>query len=152
MALDEMKQAIGTVFKPGEWLTVEQSRINDFADSTLDHQYIHVNEAMAKDSWLGGTVAHGLLVLSLLPKLRETGVPQEHDHDVEMAINYGFNKVRFLNTVRPGDEVRMCASIAEIKEKEPGQLLQTLAITVEIKGQEKPALACEWLNLFFVKT
>ena len=101
----------GTVFtdnidkklKPGDWFLIEQSRINQFADVTEDHQYIHIDQQRAAESYLGGTIAHGFLVLSLLPKLIEKSLITPDN--IVMGINYGFDKVRFLNPVRPGDKV-----------------------------------------------
>lgn len=131
---------------PGEWFLIEQPRINDFADVTEDHQYIHIEPERAKHTDLGGTIAHGFLSLSLLPKLAEGSLPVP-DNSV-MGINYGFDKVRFLNPVRPGDHIRFCGQVLSIEDKGDQRRLQKLAVTLEIKGQEKPALACEWLNMF----
>ena len=146
MNIQAMKDLVGKPLTPSEWKLVGQSRINDFADATEDHQYIHVDEERAKDSWLGGTVAHGFLVLSLLPKLAEGVIPQPDN--IVMCLNYGFDKVRFISPVKSGDEIRLCATVADVVEKGGGRYLQKLTITIEIKGKEKPAIACEWLNMF----
>ena len=146
----------GTVFtdnidkklKPGDWFLIEQSRINQFADVTEDHQYIHIDQQRAAESYLGGTIAHGFLVLSLLPKLIEKSLITPDN--IVMGINYGFDKVRFLNPVRPGDKVRVTDEVIDIQDKGDGRYLQKVAVTVEIKGQEKPAIFCEWLNMFVV--
>ena len=146
----------GTVFtdnidkklKPGDWFLIEQSRINQFADVTEDHQYIHIDQQRAAESYLGGTIAHGFLVLSLLPKLIEKSLITPDN--IVMGINYGFDKVRFLNPVRPGDEVRVTGEVIDIQDKGDGRYLQKVAVTVEIKGQEKPAIFGEWLNMFVV--
>ena len=135
--------------KPGDWFLIEQSRINQFADVTEDHQYIHIDQQRAAESYLGGTIAHGFLVLSLLPKLIEKSLITPDN--IVMGINYGFDKVRFLNPVRPGDEVRVTGEVIDIQDKGDGRYLQKVAITVEIKGQEKPAIFCEWLNMFVVQ-
>ena len=134
--------------KPGDWFLIEQSRINQFADVTEDHQYIHIDQQRAAESYLGGTIAHGFLVLSLLPKLIEKSLITPDN--IVMGINYGFDKVRFLNPVRPGDEVRVTGEVIDIQDKGDGRYLQKVAVTVEIKGQEKPAIFCEWLNMFVV--
>ena len=147
----------GTVFtdnidkklKPGDWFLIEQSRINQFADVTEDHQYIHIDQQRAAESYLGGTIAHGFLVLSLLPKLIEKSLITPDN--IVMGINYGFDKVRFLNPVRPGDKVRVTGEVVDIQDKGDGRYLQKVAVTVEIKGQEKPAIFCEWLNMFVVQ-
>ena len=90
---DEMVKAIGTKFEPGPWITVDQQRINTFADCTEDHQFIHVDEEAAKDTPFGGTIAHGFLSLSLLSKMAEgNGIVPEN---IVMGLNYGFDKVRF---------------------------------------------------------
>ena len=146
MNTQEMQAMVGQSLTPSEWKLIDQSRINDFADATEDHQYIHIDEERAKDSWLGSTVAHGLLVLSLLPKLSEGVIPTPDN--IVMGLNYGFDKVRFVSPVMSGDEVRMCASVADVIDKGEGRYLQKLAITIEIKGKEKPAIVCEWLNMF----
>jgi len=139
---------IGKKLKPGDWFLIEQSRINQFADVTEDHQYIHIDQQRAAESYLGGTIAHGFLVLSLLPKLIEKSLITPDN--IVMGINYGFDKVRFLNPVRPGDKVRVTGEIVDIQDKGDGRYLQKVAVTVEIKGQEKPAIFCEWLNMFVV--
>lgn len=146
MNIEEIRQRIGQPPVSGKWVSITQNDINVFADLTGDHQYIHVDEARAKESWLGGTVSHGLLVLSLLPGLAEGVIPALNN--VTMGLNYGFDKVRFVSPVRPGDEVRMCASVVALEEKNPGRYILKLAVTIEIKDQEKPAIACEWLNMF----
>lgn len=134
--------------KPGDWFLIEQSRINQFADVTEDHQYIHIDQQRAAESYLRGTIAHGFLVLSLLPKLIEKSLITPDN--IVMGINYGFDKVRFLNPVRPGDKVRVTGEVIDIQDKGDGRYLQKVAVTVEIKGQEKPAIFCEWLNMFVV--
>jgi len=139
---------IGKKLKPGDWFLIEQSRINQFADVTEDHQYIHIDQQRAAESYLGGTIAHGFLVLSLLPKLIEKSLITPDN--IVMGINYGFDKVRFLNPVRPGDKVRVTGEVVDIQDKGDGRYLQKVAVTVEIKGQEKPAIFCEWLNMFVV--
>ena len=137
---------IGKKLIPGDWFLIEQSRINQFADVTEDHQYIHIDQQRAAESYLGGTIAHGFLVLSLLPKLIEKSLIAPDN--IVMGINYGFDKVRFLNPVRPGDKVRVTGEVIDIQDKGDGRYLQKVAVTVEIKGQEKPAIFCEWLNMF----
>ena len=136
----------GKPLPPGAWFTINQQRINAFADVTEDHQFIHIDPIRAKETELGGTIAHGFLSLSLIPKLAESCMPVP-DNTV-MGINYGFDRLRFLNPVRPGDAIRFCASLISMEERAEGQYLQKLAVEIEIKGQLKPALVCEWLGLF----
>ena len=140
---------IGKTLMPGDWFLIEQSRINQFADVTLDHQYIHIDQQRAAETDLGSTIAHVFLILSLLPKLIEKSLITPDN--IVMGINYGFDKVRFLNPVRPGDKVRVTGEVVDIQDKGDGRYLQKVAVTVEIKGQEKPAIFCEWLNMFVVQ-
>jgi len=127
---------------------IEQSRINQFADVTEDHQYIHIDQQRAAETDLGGTIAHGFLVLSLLPKLVAKSLITPEN--IVMGINYGFDRVRFLNPVRPGDRVRVTGTVLDIMDKGDGRYLQKLGVSLEIEGKDKPAIVCEWLNLFVV--
>ena len=139
---------IGKALTPGDWFLIEQSRINQFADVTEDHQYIHIDQQRAAETDLGGTIAHGFLVLSLLPKLVAKSLITPEN--IVMGINYGFDKVRFLNPVRPGDRVRVTGAVLDIVDKGDGRYLQKLGVSLEIEGKDKPAIVCEWLNLFVV--
>ena len=140
--------AIGQTLQPSDWFLIEQSRINQFADVTLDHQYIHIDPERAAQTDLGGTIAHGFLMLSLLPKLVEKSMLTPEG--MVMGINYGFDKVRFLNPVRPGDRVRETGAVLDMQDKGDGRYLQKLGVSLEIEGVDKPAVVCEWLNLFVV--
>ena len=140
--------AVGKTLQPSDWFLIEQSRINQFADVTLDHQYIHIDEQRAAETDLGGTIAHGFLMLSLLPKLVEKSMVTPEG--MLMGINYGFDKVRFLNPVRPGDQVRVTGTVLDIVDKGDGRYLQKLGVSLEIMGKDKPAIVCEWLNMFVV--
>lgn len=142
---EEMLDAIGTKFEPGEWIEIDQSRINTFADCTEDHQFIHVDEEAAKATPFGQTIAHGFLTLSLLSKMCEgNGVVPEN---VVMGLNYGFDKVRFLAPVKSGKRVRANCEIADITAKDGGRFLIKQAISVEIEGEDTPALVAEWLTM-----
>ena len=142
---EELVNAIGTKFEPGEWFQIDQNRINTFADCTEDHQFIHVDEEAAKNTPFGGTIAHGFLTLSLLSKLVEgNGIIPEN---IVMGLNYGFDKVRFLTPVRSGKRVRAHVEVADVTPKEDGRFLIKQAITVEIEGEPKPALVAEWLTM-----
>ncbi|MGI9273878.1 MAG: MaoC family dehydratase [Endozoicomonas sp.] len=129
-----------------EWFTIGQDQIDQFADVTLDHQFIHVDPEAAAKTPFGSTIAHGFLTLSMLAHLR----PQEwiEPENLAMAINYGFDKVRFLNPVKVNSQVRGHVTILDVTEKKPGQLLMRQGITVEIMGEEKKALAAQWLGLY----
>ncbi|MGB3846948.1 MaoC family dehydratase [Sphingopyxis sp. YF1] len=145
----EMKELVGQSLGTSEWLLVDQDMINKFADATGDHQFIHIDEEKAKLTPFGGTIAHGFLTLSLFPVLMaKSDCPRPAG--VKMGVNYGGNKVRFLAPVRSGKRVRGHFKLLELDEKRPGQWQQTLEFTVEIEGEEKPALMAEWISQFFV--
>ena len=145
----EMQGMVGQTLGTSEWLLVDQEMINKFADATGDHQFIHVNEEMAKMTPFGGTIAHGFLTLSLFPVLMaKSDCPRVEG--VKMGVNYGGNKVRFLAPVRSGKRVRSHIKLLELEEKRPGQWQQTNEVTVEIEGEEKPALIAEWISQFFI--
>ena len=146
---EELSQYIDKAMDPSEWVLIDQNRINRFADATLDHQFIHVDEEKAAQTPFGGTIAHGYLTMSLISNfLGECGA---HPDDAVMAINYGSDKVRFLQPVPVNSEVRGKVTLQDVTEKAPGQLLLRNAVTVEIKGQDKPALVAEILSMFIVQ-
>ena len=145
VAVSEMVNQIGHKFEPGDWMTLGQDRINSFADCTEDHQFIHVDEEAAAQTPFGGTIAHGLLTLSSLVKLCEDS--SLYPENIVMGINYGFNKVRFLAPVRAGKRVRAHVEIQNVEPKDEKRYVVTLAITVEIEDEEKPALVAEWMNM-----
>jgi len=135
ITLDAAKDLIGKECGVSEWITVEQERINQFAD------------VMAKMTPFGGTIAHGFLTLSLLAKMgEEASVLLE---GTKMGVNYGFDKVRFLAPVPTGSKVRGRFALAAIDEKRPGQTLLTYDVTVEIEGGDKPALIAQWMGMQF---
>lgn len=142
----ELHGLIGTTLPSGDWFLVDQNRINQFADVTEDHQFIHINPEQAAKTDLKGTIAHGFLTLSLLSKIAEKSMLGPESFT--MAINYGFDKVRFISPVRPGDYIRVNSTVKAVQDKGPGRILITHQMEVEIKGQAKPALVCEWLSLF----
>jgi len=142
---DEMVNAVGTTFEPGEWILVSQERINAFADCTEDHQFIHIDQEKAAKTPFGGTIAHGFLTLSLLAKMLEgNGVVPEN---IVMGINYGFDKVRFLAPVRAGKRVRANVTITAVDRKDDNRFLIKQSVSVEIEGEENPALIAEWLTM-----
>ena len=142
---DEMVNAIGTKFEPGAWIEISQERINAFADCTEDHQFIHLDEEKAAQTPFGGTIAHGFLTLSLLSKMVEgNGVIPEN---TVMGINYGFEKVRFLAPVRAGKRVRANVEVSDISTKDGSRFLIKQAISVEIEGEDTPALVADWLSM-----
>ncbi|MEM6534518.1 MAG: MaoC family dehydratase [Pseudomonadota bacterium] len=146
--VNALTDSIGEELGPTEWFEVGQEQINDFADVTRDHQFIHVNPELAAQTPFGGTIAHGFFTLSLLAKLQ--GEAMIIPEGISMGVNYGLNKVRFLTPVRSGKRIRGRTKLIEVKEKNPGQLLLTNEVTVEVEGEPKPALIAEALTLYFV--
>lgn len=146
-SLDEIRSRVGEEVGVSSWLAVGQARIDAFADATDDHQFIHVDPAAAAQTPFGGTIAHGFLTLSLLSRMAAEGMltPQ----GVKMAVNYGFDRIRFLAPVRSGSRVRGRFTLDSVEEKAPGQWLMRHTVTVEIEGEDKPALTAQWLGLMF---
>jgi acyl dehydratase len=144
-SLDEIRDRIGEEVGVSSWLLVDQSRIDAFAEATEDRQFIHVDPAAAAQTPFGGTIAHGFLTLSLLSRMAAEAmlVPEE----IKMAVNYGLDRVRFLAPVRSGKRVRGRFTLDSIEEKAPGQWLLRHTVTVEIEGEDKPALTAQWLGL-----
>ena len=149
MSPQELQAKIGENIGTSDWIEVTQERINQFAEATGDFQFIHVDLEKAKLTPFGGTIAHGFLTLSLIPALGATSNGPRID-GVKMGVNYGGNKTRFLSPVRAGKRVRSHIKLLELIEKRPGQWQQTNEITIEIEGEDKPALMCEWITQFFV--
>ena len=146
---DQMVEQIGTKLEPGAWVTLEQERINTFADCTEDHQFIHIDEEKAAQTPFGGTIAHGFLTLSMLSYFAETfSLVVE---GIYMGVNKGFDKVRFVAPVPVGSSIRCHATILDITEKRPGQFDFKIEVTVEIEGGDKPALVAEWLSVQMAK-
>lgn len=146
---EELLAKVGTEIGVSEWLTVDQTMIDKFADATGDHQFIHVNPEMAKMTPFGTTIAHGFLSLSLLPVLTAKADMPRLD-GIKMGVNYGGNKTRFLAPVKSGKRVRGRFKLLELEEKRPGQWQQTMEFTLEIEGEDKPALIAEWITQFFI--
>lgn len=137
--LDELVASAGSQLGPTDWLPVGQDRVNEFADATEDHQWIHVDPERAAGGPFGGTIAHGLLTLSLLPHFMHQLYTV---NNVTMAINYGFNKVRFITPVPVGAKVRARSEIATV-EKLDSAVEATLVTTIEVEGSQKPAAIIE---------
>ena len=146
----ELASYVGKDLGTSEWFQVDQARINAFADATLDHQFIHVNPDMAKATPFGGTIAHGYLTVSLLPYLQANMPDMIVPQGLKMGMNYGFDKLRFMAPVKTGKRVRARAKLLDASEKKPGQWLLKFEYTIEIEGEEKPALVAEWLLMYFV--
>ena len=142
---ENIAEYIGKDLGTTEWFTVDQDRINKFADATEDHQFIHVDPEKATPIF-GSTIAHGFLSLALT-----AGIGQDIALVVEgakMGLNYGLDKVRFLNPVPVNSRIRMNSVVMDITEKNPGQFLVKSAVTMEIEGVEKPAFIAETLSMW----
>ena len=147
-AYELMQAALGQPEGSGDWILVDQARIDAFAEVSGDHQFIHVDpEACKTMSPWGVPIAHGFLTLSLLTKLMES-VPQppERREGAVMGINYGFEKVRFINPVKVDSKVRASSVLAAVDQKDPDTLQVTRTVTVEIEGEGKPALVADWVT------
>lgn len=145
----DLPNLVGKDLDPSAWLEITQERVNQFAAATNDHQFIHVDPEKAAETPFGGPIAHGFLSLSLLSYLNAQSaiVPE----NLVMAINYGSDKVRYLMPVRVGKRVRSKQTVLEVTEKKPGHWLLKTAVTVEIEGEETPALVAEILSMLVVE-
>jgi len=145
----DIPRLVGRELPASPWREVSQERIDRFADATDDHQFIHVDPERAARTPFGGTIAHGYLTLSLLPALMADTLPRPEG--LAMAINYGSDKVRFLQPVPAGARIRLRQEVLSAEEKRPGQWLIKIAATVDIEGLEKPAMVAETLSMWIVK-
>ncbi len=146
-SLENINSFVGRELGVSDWLTVDQNRINQFADCTGDHQWIHIDvERAQRESPFGTTVAHGYLTLSLLPLLQRTvgAVPT----GFKLAINYGLDKARFIAPVPAGARIRDHVTLVAAEDKGGGRTLVTTRHSIEIEGQEKPALVADTLTMF----
>ena len=146
--LDKIADYIDQPTEPTDWTLVDQERIDGFADVTMDHQFIHVDAEKAARSPFGTTIAHGYLTMSLISHfLGQCAIAPEN---ALMAVNYGSDKVRFLMPVKVDSEIRGQATLLEVSDKAPGQLLVKTRINIEIKGEDTPAMVAEILTLFIL--
>ena len=146
-SLADIRARIGSEIGVSDWISIDLSRIDAFADTTEDRQFIHVDPIAAARTPFGGTIAHGFLTLSLLSRMA-ADVMQIPDSTI-MAVNYGLDRVRFVAPVRAGSRVRGHFILDAVEDKAPGQLLLRHSVTVEIEHQDKPALTAQWLGLIF---
>lgn len=146
---DQLASAIGDEIGVSEWYEVTQDNVNKFADVTSDHQFIHIDTEKAADTPFGGTIAHGFYTLSMLSHFSETGCGVIIE-GTKMGVNYGCDKMRFIQPVRVGSRIRGRSVLIDAVEKKPGQYLITSKMTVEIEGLDKPALIADWLAMVFV--
>lgn len=131
-----------------DWILVDQARIDQFAETTGDHQFIHVDPELAKQTPFGTTIAHGYLTLSLLSVMAYGVMPGIEG--AKMGVNYGLNSVRFLAPVKSGKRVRGHFTMKDATERSPGVIQTIVDVKVEIEGEDKPALAAEWVTLSYV--
>jgi len=143
-----MKALVGHELGVSDWCAIDQDMIDRFADLTGDHQWIHVDREAAARAPFGGTIAHGFLVMSMFTRLAE-GVDLQLE-GARMGMNYGFDKLRMTRPVRAGQRIRGRFVLKDFVERGSGQWLSTLAVTVEIEGETRPAIVAEWLGLQFV--
>jgi acyl dehydratase len=141
--IDELKGLVGQELGVSDWLEITQERVNEFADATGDHQYIHVDPERAKQTFFGGTVAHGYLTLSLLPMLGGTRKGIKINLGGKMGVNYGVNRVRFPAPVRVGKRIRVRTKLLAVEEIGDNAVQMTNLNTIEIEGEEKPACVAE---------
>jgi acyl dehydratase len=141
---------IGEEIGVSRWVLIDQSRIDAFADVTEDHQFIHVDPLRARQTPFGGTIAHGFLTLSMLSALATDALPRVAR--VAMAVNYGFDKVRFIAPTPAGARIRGRFRLADVSERGPGEFLMRNQATVEIEGAVRPALVADWLTLYMMAT
>ena len=149
ITIEALQAKTGEVLGVSQWRTVDQPRIDGFAELTEDPQWIHTDpERAARESPFGTTIAHGFLSLSLLSAMAMDVLPAIKGQ--AMGINYGFDKVRFMNPVREGSKVRGTFTLLEVKQRSESEWQLRHGVTVEIEDQDKPALIAEWLSLAIV--
>jgi len=149
ISLQDYQAMVGKEVGVSGWHLIDQSRINSFADVTEDHQFIHVDpERAKKETAFGTTIAHGFLTLSLMSAMFFELMPNIEGSD--MAINYGLDKLRFISPVRSGKRVRGRFVLAEANLRKPTELRLRTTVTVEIEGEDKPALVADWLALTYL--
>lgn len=131
------------------WLPVDQDLIDRFADTTRDWMFLHVDPERAAQTEFGGTIAHGFLLLSLLAPLR-TETPRPTLPGMRVGLNYGFERIRFINPVRSGSRIRAVFTIDKLEEVSPGRFREDMGVVLEIEGAERPAVVASWLTMYLV--
>ena len=145
---EDLVNYVGKETGVSDWFLIDQERINDFADVTKDHQFIHIDPEAAAKTPFGTTIAHGFLSLSMLAYLASDSTIGVEG--VVMGINYGFDKVRFLSPVKVDSKIRARVTLAEVTEKPGNRILMKNSITVEIEGEKHPALIADWLTMVVI--
>jgi acyl dehydratase len=142
--IDELRQAVGTTLGPSQWMTIDQARIDAFAEATGDHQWIHVDPTRAASSDFHSTIAHGYLTLSLTPMLMDQLTKLREG---ATSINYGLNRLRFLTPVPAGGRVRLRTTVLNVADRPPKGVLVTYEYRYELEGADRPALVAESISL-----
>ncbi len=146
--LQAYQDMVGKEIGVSSWHLIDQNRINDYADVIEDHQFIHVDpERAKKEAPFGTTIAHGFLTMSLMSIMSYEVMPIIAG--TTMGVNYGFDKLRFISPVRSGSRVRGRFTLAEARLRKPNELQSRTSVTVEIEGEDKPALVADWLGLIY---
>ena len=145
LPLEEYRSRVGMLLGVSDWILIKQGMIDQFADVTRDWQFIHIDPIRAKETPFGGTIAHGLLTLSLVSAMSFTAVPAIAG--AQVGINYGFNSIRFLSPVLADSRVRGSFTLKQFVERQPRQWQSTLDVRVDIENVLKPTLIAEWLIL-----
>ena len=148
MSLDEIKNYVGKEIGVSDWFLLDQKRINAFADLTEDHMFLHVNPEAAKATPFGGTIAHGLLTLSMVPVMAYQAMPGVSG--TKMGVNYGYNKVRFMAPVKSGKRIRGRFGVKAVEPQSGGRMQIVHDVTIEIEDEPKPALAAEWITMVWM--
>jgi acyl dehydratase len=151
-SVEQLKQYVGKETRVGDWHVVTQDEINAFAEATGDHQWIHVDPERARQGPFGGTIAHGFWTLSSAPFILRSGEGIELRLPSRMGINYGLNRVRFINPVRIGKRIRARARLLSVEEVQPNVIQYVNEITVEIEGETKPAMVAESVSRSYLDT
>lgn len=150
MSSSQFVENVGKLERTSDWYLIDQQKIDQFAETTDDHQFIHVDpERVKAETPFDGTLAHGFLTLSMLSAMIGSSFPVVED--AALSLNYGFDKIRFLNPVPSGARIRSHIKLIESTLRKPGELLNRFAVTVEIENIERPALIAEWLGLAMLK-
>jgi acyl dehydratase len=147
VSLETYQGMVGKEIGVSAWHLIDQQRINTYADVIEDHQFIHVDPERARETAFGTTIAHGFLTMSLLSIMSYQVMPVIEG--TTMGVNYGFDKLRFISPVRSGKRVRGRFVLAEAKLRKPKELQSRTNVTVEIEGEDKPALVADWLGLIY---
>ncbi|GMO19294.1 MULTISPECIES: MaoC family dehydratase [Bradyrhizobium] len=147
ISLEAYQALVGKEIGVSSWHLIDQPRIDAYADVTEDHQFIHVDPERAKETAFGTTIAHGFLTMSMLSVMSYEVMPAIAG--TTMGVNYGFDKLRFISPVRSGKRIRGRFVLAEAKLRKAGELQSRTNVTVEIEGEDKPALVAEWLGLIY---